>query len=257
MLATATGSGPALLDKQPTASVPTIVPFRGSATGLLTGIGSNANANNPTIEFIGGGVTGWSMATGGSLTSNNSGVALTCRGPLRSDNSHLVLSSSAGSLIAISGAIVFPSEGPNAANLIARNSHLILSSTVGSVVALSASQDFPTSDKPWHVRAVNSHLILSSTVGSVVALSSNLYFPVDAPDQLAHITAVNSHLILSSTLGSVIRASGALGAQDLTTATLPTADVTLSGSIVWDSTRKALKVYGPEGWTVLATGTVG
>lgn len=49
--------------------------------------------------------------------------------------------------------------------------HLILSSSKGSVVAFSSSQDFPNSDKAYHIRAVNSHLILSSSAGGVVAMS--------------------------------------------------------------------------------------
>lgn len=59
-------------------------------------------------------------------------------------------------------------------NIYGNACHLILSSSVGSVVALSSSQDLVNSDKSYHVRAVNSHLILSSTLGSIVQVSGGL-----------------------------------------------------------------------------------
>lgn len=85
--------------------------------------------------------------------------------------------------------------------------HLILSSTVGSVVALSASQDFANSDKTYHIRAVNSDLVLSSSATSVVALSSALDFQNIGNK---NYTTVNrsGHLILSSSAGSIVTVSG-------------------------------------------------
>ena len=85
---------------------------------------------------------------------------------------------------------------------------LILSSSAGSVVALSASTDFVNSDKPYHIRSVNSHLILSSSAGSIVAFSSSADFKNS--DKNYHIRAINSHLILSSSAGSITTVSGTM-----------------------------------------------
>ena len=72
------------------------------------------------------------------------------------------------------------------------------------------------------------------------------------------ISTTSGHLILSSTAGSMVYVSGALGPQRVTTATLPpaTTDV-FTGSIVWDDTRKTMKIYGPLGWTPILTGAAG
>ena len=86
------------------------------------------------------------------------------------------------------------------------NSHLILSSSVGSIVSVSSSLDFPNTDKNYHLRSVNSHLILSSSIGSVIASSASLDFP--NADKSYHIRSVNSHLILSSSVGSISYVSG-------------------------------------------------
>lgn len=93
--------------------------------------------------------------------------------------------------------------------------------------------------------------------GSFYVLSSGSLIISGSTAGQALITAQESHLILSSSAGSVIRASGALGTIDLTTATLPANAVILTGSIVWDSTTKTLKVYGSEGWTPILTGAAG
>lgn len=50
-------------------------------------------------------------------------------------------------------------------------SNLILSSTGGSIIALSASQDFTYTNKNYHIRAVNSDLILSSSSPSRIYIS--------------------------------------------------------------------------------------
>ena len=96
---------------------------------------------------------------------------------------------------------------------------LILSSSGGSIVALSASQDFTNTDKTYHIRSVNNHLILSSTIGSVV------------------------------------KVSGALSVDTVATANLLVGADTLSGAIMWDTTRKCLRVYSAEGWVAIATGS--
>lgn len=126
------------------------------------------------------------------------------------------------------------------------------SQKLGFTIAAVLRTSFSSSG---HIIGETGHLILSSSAGSIVALSASQDFV--NTDRLYHIRSVNDHLVLSSSAGSVVRISGALGALDLTTATLPANNVILSGSIVWDSTRKALKIYGPEGWSVIATGTTG
>ncbi|KKQ98809.1 MAG: hypothetical protein UT24_C0036G0007 [Candidatus Woesebacteria bacterium GW2011_GWB1_39_12] len=79
-----------------------------------------------------------------------------------------------------SGELVLSGNLPGQVKITAKESHLILSSSVGSIIALSASQDFANSDTAYHIRAVNSHLILSSSAGSVIVISgSQLKLPAD------------------------------------------------------------------------------
>ena len=105
---------------------------------------------------------------------------------IRAVNADLVLSSSAGSYVYISGNLTaeqdFLVKGDSvlSGNVVVGgqiydlNSNLILSSSVGYVIAASGSLDFPQTDKTYHIRAVNSHLILSSSVGSKIVFSSSI-----------------------------------------------------------------------------------
>src|SRR3990167_5226098 len=224
MIVLSTGSGPALLDKTPTSAIPTIVPFRGSAGGLITGIGSNANNNSPSLEFITNGGVKLAISTAGAITTNSEAVTFVNRGIFYNDIRHLTLSSTVGSLIAVCGSLVFPqaNPSPNAAHVIARNSHLIL----------------------------------SSTVGSVVSLSSNLYFPVDAPANLAHVTANNSHLTLSSSAGYVVTASGSIRSTGYASASMPSPSGSVpSGTIAYVSDLGFLAIAWNGAWQRLSTGS--
>jgi len=122
--------------------------------------------------------------------------------------SHLILSSSAGSLVYVSGSTkvrqnitvdgetslngaveiddtvtiydgLFVSGAPiqvvnDGPSIESATYHLVLSCSAGSVVSLSASQDFTETDKDYHIRSANSHLILSSSVGSQITISGTL-----------------------------------------------------------------------------------
>jgi len=105
MFATATGSGPALMDRQPTQSVATLIPYRGSSNGLITGIGSNGNSSSPSIDFITNGGNKWSISSGGELGSNSSTVGLNVRGRIYNDIQHMTLSSSVGSVVRVSASL--------------------------------------------------------------------------------------------------------------------------------------------------------
>jgi len=87
----------------------------------------------------------------------------------------LILSSSSNSTVALSASQDF-TETDKAYHVRSVNSHLILSSTLGSIVALSSNLYFPVDapDQSAHITARNSHLILSSSVGSTVTISGNL-----------------------------------------------------------------------------------
>lgn len=200
----------------------------------------------------------------------------------RAVNSHLILSSSAGSIVAISSAIAIPDVN-NKFHIRSVNSPLIFSGGSGDVSFTAGTSQVVVSGNLRVTTSIytngtiqqnggsgfvgtgmilqsgklshSNHLILSSTAGSVVNISASMNF--SEIDKTYNIQAVNSHLILSSAVGSIVRISASLGCLDTTTAALPAAADILSGSIVWDSTRKALKVYGPEGWSVIATGTTG
>ena len=130
----------------------------------------------------------------------------------------LILSASNG-IIHLSGALDVGLAPDNKAyHLRTLASHLIFSSSGGSVVALSASQDFVNSDKAYHLRTVNSHLILSSSGGSYVYASGNLTVEqallVKGDTVLSGNVVVggqlydlNSNLILSSSIGSIVALS--------------------------------------------------
>lgn len=128
-------------------------------------------------------------------------------------------------------------------NITSKDSHLILSSSLGSIVSFSSSLNFENLDKSYHIKAINSDLIignygvvisgsrlafqndtganighivtrasdlvLKSNTTSIVAISGNsLHFTNDAISQGSNILARNSYLILSSGLGSNIAISG-------------------------------------------------
>lgn len=83
--------------------------------------------------------------------------------------------------------------------------HLILSSTAGSVIAVSASIDLVNTDKAHHIRATNGHLILSSSAGSIVYISGALYIK-DTLNLLApSTTEVMTKLVLKAGDGTTIR----------------------------------------------------
>lgn len=187
----------------------------------------------------------------------------------RAVNSYLILSSSVGSVVYISGSL--RSSGS-----------VTITGSVSINDGLSSSVlSFPVDavSKLSHIRANNSHLIFSSSVGSVIYISGSLRssgsvtitgsvsvndglsgstfsFPVDAVSTFSHVRANSSHLVLSSSVGSLVRISSALGALNTTTADLPGGDIPVfSGAIMWDTTRKCLRVYSAEGWVAIATGS--
>ena len=143
---------------------------------------------------------------------------------IKSADSHLILSSSAGSIVALSSSLyasgsshsitgtlrVDPnldlSNADSVYHIRAVNSHLVLSSSAGSVMELSSSQDFSNTDKNYHIRAVNGNLILSSSVNSVIAFSASQNF-VNA-DKPYHVRTINSDLVLSSSATSKVTVSG-------------------------------------------------
>lgn len=76
--------------------------------------------------------------------------------------------------------------------------HLILSSTAGSIVAISASQDFVNVNKSYSIHSVGSHLILTSSMsrsdgltgnGGVIAISGNLVLPTFGNSSTSYIEA--------------------------------------------------------------------
>lgn len=127
---------------------------------------------------------------------------LTVSGSITNPVGNLILSSSVGSLVTVSGSL------RALTNIIARgligndSGHLILSSSA-SVIAFSASADFVNTDKNYHLTSRGSHLILSSSA-STIAVSGNL--------KVIGGTVWNpvGQLILSSGLGSTVLVNGIL-----------------------------------------------
>ena len=182
---------------------------------------------------------------------------------------HLILSSSVGSRVTISGNLTIAAKGA----ITATAGHLVLSSSAGSIVSVSGGLNVVggnlnsplgtsviTNFAQWTANGTQI-MTLASANGSVGINPGTGYlgFSSTAGQGVKHY-ASTGHLVLSSSTGtgnSIVAISGGLKIGRESTATLPTGADTLTGSIIWDETRKALKVYGPLGWTVVATGTVG
>ena len=228
-----------------------------------------------------------STATSETVTVGHDGTD----GSVKTGSGKLILSSSSNA-IHISSSLTFGVVPELAYHVRAVNSHLILSSSAGSVISLSGSLfasgsanaitgtlridpnlDLSNANSIYHLRAVNSHLILSSSAGSIISLSGSLFASGSAnavtgtlrvdpnldlsnANAVYHVRAVNSHLILSSSAGSVVKMSAALAPLRLTTATLIAGSDVLTGAIVWDNTTKTLRTYSAEGWVRILTGTV-
>jgi hypothetical protein len=122
---------------------------------------------------------------------------------------HLVLSSSNGSNVVVSGNLSF-----------AGTANIILSASAGRLTN-SSSFDFAGNDRAYHLRAVNSHLIFSSSAGSRVYFSgsvtvqqtltaSNALFVSTSEDAAVFrgITGRNTVVVSSSGNGTAIDAFG-------------------------------------------------
>jgi hypothetical protein len=163
-----------------------------------------------------------------------SGTA-TVRGRVTNNAGHLILSSSAGSFVTVSGTLA-----------ITTSSSLAISVPSGARFKANLGA------------SLGGFLIgHQSTNGRVAVLNEaeTAILYLDAATNT--IAGQTSHLILSSTVGSVIKMSGAIGAHRATTATLPAGAEIMTGTILWDDTRKTMKIYGPQGWTPILTGTAG
>ena len=88
---------------------------------------------------------------------------------IKSADSHLILSSSAGSIVALSS------------SLYASGSSHVMTGTL----RVDPNLDLSNAGAVYHVRAVNSHLILSSSVGSTIAMSGGLRLQNEASGSIA------------------------------------------------------------------------
>lgn len=89
---------------------------------------------------------------------------------VRAINSHLILSSSVGSTVTVSGS--FYASG---------SAHVMT-----GTLRLDPNLDLSNAASTYHVRAVNSHLVLSSSAGSFITISSSFrssgYASASLPD---------------------------------------------------------------------------
>jgi autotransporter translocation and assembly factor TamB len=167
--------------------------------------------------------------TGSVALSGNLSLAPDAR--ITANASHLILSSSGGSKVTVSGGLNVTDTSP-AIQLAAAGR--IKAGTLGGFLVGHQSTDGRTA-------------ILNNADTAIV------YF--DAATNA--VVGQTAHLILSSSAGSQVKVSGALTPLRLTTATLLAGTDPLTGSLVWDDTRKTLKIYGPLGWCPILTGTAG
>jgi hypothetical protein len=91
-------------------------------------------------------------------------------------HSHLILSSSEGSTVVVSGNFnVLGTITENGSPIGGGGAASILSSSGNSIIASSGSIDFSEVNKDYHIRAVASHLVLSSSAGSRLVMSGSVH----------------------------------------------------------------------------------
>ena len=227
----------------------------------------------------------------------------------------LIFSSTVGN-ITFSGACETENNG-KAFDLRNKTGHLILSSSVGSVVALSSSLyasgsahamtgtlrldpnlDLSNANSIYHIRTTNSHLILSSTVGSTIVLSASTFamkvsgngnagsitwndsaqmgfnaaggftfnnagtlggsswactnnVTFTLAGQGAYLRNSSAHLILSSSAGSTTAISGGLRLGNDATGSLVAPAV---GTMLWHTTTNQMAVWNGVNWYPIASG---
>lgn len=253
-----------------------------------------------------------------AISSSGGGGSVTGSGDFFTDNDLAV-----GGALAVTGALHFPADAstPEFSHIIADTSHLILSSSAGSTVTVSGALKFVDTDE-IHILS-DDRLIMSSSVG-FVACSGNFFVVSDAgsigarlvneastptnptvcPNGASATTGVgggggqvsliasstealrctnsqalfqlnvvlssdvdlfinqgsitdnSGDLILSSSASSIVSLSSSLKLQHLTEATLPAGSTELSGAVVWLTDTKRAVIYGPEGWNAILTGSL-
>ncbi len=226
-------------------------------------------------EDADGNVVVIAAATGSAVFDNiDATKVFNSRGPL-------VLSSSLGSIIAVSGALELSDVGAFQIN--ARNSHLILSSSAGSTITISGTVlQFTASDGLRLTNGGRSTTVpniipdrsqtgtgIAAAAGNNLCLITNSAVALEVFSQIrtstSHAINVRSrifndagHVIMSSSTaaGSGVRISGTLLTHKEATTTLPAGADILSGGIVFDTTLGCLKVYSNNGWVRILTGTI-
>lgn len=207
----------------------------------------------------------------------------------------LTISSSNG-VTAVSAAIEFPDSRQY--HIRASNSYLILSSSAGSVIGVSGNldiRDTRSNETIIFLRATTGRIISYPNTGTSFqgginfdSVRTQIYAGGDGAVAAARWTASgmaigradpterltvsgninlsdmatariysnNADLIFSASGNSVIALSGVAKFGQYTQSTLPAANPALSGSIVWVSDKKCFAIYGPEGWQRLSSGTL-
>jgi hypothetical protein len=158
-----------------------------------------------------------------------------------------------------SGSVCFASE----------NGHLILSSSAGSTVHISGTM-FSVGDSRFNLQPDTSTPLIQFDTSDIVFYSRSadeLIYSFGGSHRLGlDLTALrlksgvrllgeNQHVVLSSSNGR-IRVSGTLGLEKASSTALPAGDENLSGSIIWVNDLKQFAIYGPAGWVRITTGSV-
>lgn len=162
--------------------------------------------------------------------------------------------------VAITGTIDLSSTGKY--NINANAGKLILSSSVGSYVEISGGLGFDNGGVPAHLVERTGHLILSSSVGSMVALSGNLLALSSAYIRGTSINDINLSVVSNGVL-NVNKGNESLAAGTVSAATyrdngasfnLTTDKIELrsSGKISWD--KNAAGVAGSNDEFQLVSG---
>lgn len=180
------------------------------------------------------------------------------------------ISSSVGT-INVSSSLDFPNTDKTY-HIRATRSHLILSSSVGSVIQVSGAlkiiggktivQGLGVNGSPdlYSSADATSGLMFSNGTVTLVAGGANILQAAAAGvtqvngtsfNITSNLIASNACMILSSSTGSAIAISGALRVFNNTTGSLAAPPI---GSVIWNTTTNQLAVYNGAKWFPLASG---
>jgi hypothetical protein len=170
-------------------------------------------------------------------------------GTITAGNTHLILSSSVGSNVHVSGNL-------SVLGTISSTSTILGSIFVDSAAQVALGNDglrIGTADGVLFKNNTTHTATTEVAISRLLGPTSTLQFSGSSGSVC--LTTATGHLIMSSSAGSLVRVSSSLGLNKVASSGLPAGNDNLSGSIIWVDDLKTFAIYGPEGWTRITTGS--